>query len=172
MTRRGPLGWKGALKERWNCAGRRKPHTPRCPQLTFAFREAVFALAHIEAAWLSDRKGIRLSALRQSLEAVMRQHPQYWQSHYQGSPERLAWLREFSLRDRIRYYWAYPAVQQALARLIANLSALIPAALLSQHLPEQSRAIETEGLSPEPLALIRHRVGRVLDRYLSACKIA
>jgi D-tagatose-1,6-bisphosphate aldolase subunit GatZ/KbaZ len=138
------------------------------PQLTFTFREAVFALEHIETAWLSGRKSICLSALRKCLEKVMQKHPEHWQSPYRGNVERPAWIREFGLRDRIRYYWTQPTVQDALARLLVNLSDPIPLPLLSQYLPEQYRAIETEGLSPSPPALIRHRIGQVLNGYFSA----
>ena len=36
------------------------------PWLTFAFREAVFALAAVEQEWLGDRKGIAISRVRES----------------------------------------------------------------------------------------------------------
>jgi D-tagatose-1,6-bisphosphate aldolase subunit GatZ/KbaZ len=138
------------------------------PQLTFAFREAVFALEHIETIWLSGRKSVRLSALRRCLEEVMQNDPRHWQSHGQGDNEHLAWLREFSLRDRIRYYWTRPTVQEALSRLLSNLSSPIPYPLLNQYLPEQYRDIISRGQAPDPPALIRHRIGQVLDGYFSA----
>jgi len=51
------------------------------PWLTFAFREAVFALAAVEEEWLGDRKGIAISGVRESLEEAMLANPQYWKGY-------------------------------------------------------------------------------------------
>ncbi len=65
------------------------------PCLTFAFREAVYALAHIEDEW----PGIhQRSNLRQVMENLMDNHPRHWQSHYpQGQTEALCFLQQLQL---------------------------------------------------------------------------
>ncbi|GAH81994.1 unnamed protein product, partial [marine sediment metagenome] len=59
------------------------------PWLTFALREAVFALAHMEAEWLSSRKGVNLSNIREVLEEAMVAHPEHWHKHYHGDDDQL-----------------------------------------------------------------------------------
>ena len=74
------------------------------PELTFRFREAVFALANIEAdmaGWLLDSP----SALLDVIEARMTDNPEHWQDYYRGEPGRVRMLRRFSYSDRVRYYW-------------------------------------------------------------------
>ena len=64
------------------------------PWLTFAFREAVFALAAVEQEWLGDRKGIAISRVRESLEEAMLANPQYWKSYYRGDDAALRFARK------------------------------------------------------------------------------
>ena len=103
------------------------------PCLTFAFREAVYALTYIEDAW----PGIhQRSNLRRVMETLMDNHPRHWQSHYpRDQTEALCFLRNFSFRDRIRYYWAYPEATAAFERLMQNMRCPIPDALLRQFFP-------------------------------------
>ncbi len=54
------------------------------PALTFAFREAVFALAAVEEEWLAGQAGVVLSRLREELEAAMLQDPTHWRGYYRG----------------------------------------------------------------------------------------
>jgi D-tagatose-1,6-bisphosphate aldolase subunit GatZ/KbaZ len=140
------------------------------PCLTHAFREAVFGLAHIEWEWLSGRKGIKLSGLRETMAALMANHPEHWQSHYLGSANEQQWLRNFSFRDRIRYYWSNPEAHQALDRLTANLGKSIPFPLLSQYLPGQWAAVRAGEIPASPEALIRHRIRQALSPYIEACR--
>ncbi len=51
------------------------------PALTFALREALFSLAAIEEELVPAKA---CSGLRQVLENVMLDRPEYWQSHYHG----------------------------------------------------------------------------------------
>jgi len=72
------------------------------PALTFAFREAVFALLFMEREWLSIKKGVTLSQLNEVLERTMITHPDHWQNHYRGDEESLRFARKYSYSDRIR----------------------------------------------------------------------
>ena len=54
------------------------------PGLTFAFREAVLALAAIEQEWLAHRSEINLSGILDALEQVMKDDPRYWVKYYRG----------------------------------------------------------------------------------------
>lgn len=140
------------------------------PWLTFAFREAIFALAAIEEEWLSARLGITLSRVRESLEEAMLAHPQHWQGYYRGDEAELRFARKYSLSDRIRYYWPQPNVAAALQRLLANLTLHPPpAALLSQYMPIEAAAVCAGTISNHPTDLIRHRILQVIDYYARAC---
>ena len=140
------------------------------PWLTFAFREAVFALEAIETEVFRQRSSARLSHLRDVLDAAMVRHPEHWDAYYQGSAGEVSFKRAFSYSDRCRYYWARPEVREALATLLGNLAERpIPASLLSQYLPCSLRAVQEGRIAAEPAALIRHHVARVLDIYAAAC---
>lgn len=104
------------------------------PAATFAYREALFALAAIEDELLPEDR----SQLVDVLDHCMVEHPKYWQNHYHGDEHQRRLLRRYSLSDRCRYYWGEPEVQAAVDKLVANLRRLAPPAiLLSQYLPEQ-----------------------------------
>lgn len=140
------------------------------PGLTFALREAVFALAEIEKEWLAGKKGISLSNIRETIDAVMRENPRYWQKHYnKGSEAEIAFARRFSYSDRVRYYWPNPRIGQALDQLVWNLKTYpAPPALLSQYLPLQYRAVREQRLINDPLHLIRHKIMEVTAVYSAA----
>jgi D-tagatose-1,6-bisphosphate aldolase subunit GatZ/KbaZ len=141
------------------------------PALTFAFREAVFALSHIEEELLTGRDGMTLSGAREALDAAMLADPGYWRKYYTGDPAEQRVARAFSLSDRARYYWPTPEVQAALERLLANLRAIAPIhpALLSQYLPVQQARIRAGQLSADPDALILDKIEDVLADYACAC---
>ena len=141
------------------------------PALTFAFREAVFALSAIERELLAARPAANISRVREELEAAMLRHPRYWQPYYQGDAADLALARAFSLSDRCRYYWHEPAVQQELKQLLANLAGrTLPLGLLSQYLPLECAAVRCGGLQAEASALIDHHLRTVLKTYAAACQ--
>ncbi|HET9048625.1 MAG TPA: D-tagatose-bisphosphate aldolase, class II, non-catalytic subunit [Chiayiivirga sp.] len=137
------------------------------PAATFAFREAVFALAHIEDALLPPDARSRLIEV---LDARMQANPKYWQGHYRGDEQQLGLQRAYALSDRCRYYWGDHEVARALETLIANLRQHTPPGiLLSQYLPQQHAAVLAGTLSSDPLALIQHKIGLRLDEYARAC---
>jgi D-tagatose-1,6-bisphosphate aldolase subunit GatZ/KbaZ len=140
------------------------------PWLTFAFREAVFALEEIERQMLRGRPGARPSRLRDVLDEVMVRDPEHWSAYYSGSPDEVRLKRAFSYSDRCRYYWPQPEVQEALAGLLRNLSERpIPLVLIDELLPESSAAVRDGRLPADPVALIRHHIQRVLNLYAAAC---
>ncbi len=140
------------------------------PWLTFAFREAVFALAAIEEEWLGDNAGTTFSQVREALEAAMLANPEHWKSYYRGDEAALRFARKYSLSDRSRYYWPQTEVAAALWRLLENLTLYPPpAALLSQYLPRQSAAVQAGSLVNRPADLIRSKILEVIDNYAYAC---
>jgi D-tagatose-1,6-bisphosphate aldolase subunit GatZ/KbaZ len=140
------------------------------PALTFAYREAVFALSWIEAEWLSNRPGIKLSNLPETLVRAMQAQPAHWRNFYQGSTEEVCLALKYSYSDRSRYYWTHPDVQGALSKLYENLAAHPPPlSLVSQFMPEQYHRLRAGRLPRQPLAWVRDRIADVLQPYLRAC---
>jgi D-tagatose-1,6-bisphosphate aldolase subunit GatZ/KbaZ len=140
------------------------------PWLTFAFREAVFALAMVEEEWLGSRKDITISKIRESLESAMLANPQHWKGYYHGDDTALRLARKYSFSDRCRYYWPQPEVAGTLERLLANLRANpAPVSLLSQYLPNQSAAVRAGTIANDPIAIIHHKILEVINYYASAC---
>jgi D-tagatose-1,6-bisphosphate aldolase subunit GatZ/KbaZ len=141
------------------------------PWLTFAFREAVFALSAIEQEMLAHRKGVRISKVREALEAAMLRNPTYWRSYYHGSAEEIRHARLYSYSDRCRYYWVDTTVQQELAQLRANIdSSPLPQTLVSQYLPEQYQAIGSVHQHIQAEEMIQQHIRTVLHVYASACR--
>jgi D-tagatose-1,6-bisphosphate aldolase subunit GatZ/KbaZ len=137
------------------------------PALTFAMREALFALAEIEAALIPDIEQSRLPAV---VEDVMMQKPKDWAKHYEGTREQQALLRRFSYSDRIRYYWNEPAVIDAVAKLLRNLEKTpIPETLISAYLPEQYSRLRIALPSLRPEDLVLDRIRQALEPYVDAC---
>ncbi len=135
------------------------------PALTFALREAIFALAEIEEALCAHP-----SRIRQVIEDEMLADPTHWVNHYPGSPPIQKLFRQYSFSDRIRYYWAALPVQAAMHTLLENLGDRpLPLGMLSQFFPEEYRLIRGGDLPNQPHALLLSRVERVLDDYQAAC---
>jgi D-tagatose-1,6-bisphosphate aldolase subunit GatZ/KbaZ len=140
------------------------------PWLTFAFREAVFALSGIEREWLAQRRGVRISEVREALEAAMLRNPAYWRSYYHGSEDATRLARFYSYSDRCRYYWGDATVQRELAQLRTNLDASpAPLTLVSQFLPAQYEAIRSGELQARTEDLIQEHIRIVLRVYAAAC---
>ncbi|HSD67730.1 MAG TPA: class II D-tagatose-bisphosphate aldolase, non-catalytic subunit [Vicinamibacteria bacterium] len=143
------------------------------PELTFAFREAVFALEAMERELLETRARVPLSGVGRALEEAMRRDPRHWRPYYHPGDEETARLqRRFSLSDRCRYYWTGPEVLEALRRLFANLEGRrLPRGLVAQYLPDGVAAAE-DARPGLPGRLVRGHVRRVLGRYARACREA
>ncbi len=130
------------------------------PELTFALREALFALDAIAAERTPWHQGVRAA-----LEAAMLVRPLWWKD-YHAPTDRIG--RLFSLSDRVRYYWPEPEVDAAVQHLLAQ-SQDLPPTLVSQYLPRQYDAYRAGELALTAEALVAHRVGEVLARYAAAC---
>jgi D-tagatose-1,6-bisphosphate aldolase subunit GatZ/KbaZ len=135
------------------------------PRLTFALREAVFALAGMEEALAPEET----SHIRETLEAEMLQNPGSWQKHYGGSPQHQKFSRFYSFSDRIRYYWSSPSAQSAFSRLLRNLGDQpLPLSLMSQYLPEQYTKVRAGEIKNHPRELLLAQVMDVLADYAFA----
>ena len=138
------------------------------PALTFAMREALFALALIEnelVSWPSR------SNLVEVVERRMLSAPEYWQAYYQGDPLAQRTARRYSYSDRLRYYWADDEVDAARQTLLANLDRIgIPLPLISQFLPAQYDRIRAGGLEPVAQSLVIDRIRDALSPYANACR--
>lgn len=131
------------------------------PELTFRFREAVWALADIEA----QIKPARPSRIREVIEDLMTQSPGYWKDYYGGSDEQIAQLRTYSYSDRIRYYWTNAKVTAALDALLKNLSeAPLPETLVSQAF----MGLEFGEIPTDPSVLLEKHINRCVSRYFHA----
>jgi D-tagatose-1,6-bisphosphate aldolase subunit GatZ/KbaZ len=140
------------------------------PWLTFAFREAIFALSAIERELLEKRRGVSVSRVPEALEEAMLSNPVHWRPYYHGDEWDLHFARRYSYSDRIRYYWPDPSVQRELETLLANLSASTPPlTLLSQYLPEQYDAVRAGSIRDDPASLIDDRIRKVARIYSAAC---
>jgi D-tagatose-1,6-bisphosphate aldolase subunit GatZ/KbaZ len=98
--------------------------------------------------------------------------PQYWKGYYRGDEAALSFARKYSLSDRCRYYWPKPPVASALETLLNNLrSSPAPISLLSQFLPNQSAAVREGKMANDPVALLRSKIGEVIDEYTYAAGV-
>ncbi len=139
------------------------------PALTFAFREAVVALAQIEEEYFATKKGKTMSNILTVIENVMQENPKYWQKHYYGYEKTLHFARKYSYSDRIRYYWPFPEIDRALKKLIDNIKDNpIPLSLMSQYMPNQYWAVRNSEIMNDPVDLIYHKIGEILKDYAYA----
>lgn len=137
------------------------------PGLTFAMREALFALAGIEAELVDPSLQ---SHLVEVIEQRMLADPTYWQSYYEGEPGAQRTARRYSYSDRLRYYWPDPEIEAARQTLLANLDRTgIPMPLISQFLPDQYHRIRAGLLDADPQGLVIDKVRDALRPYAHAC---
>jgi D-tagatose-1,6-bisphosphate aldolase subunit GatZ/KbaZ len=137
------------------------------PALTFAMREALFALAAIELELVGAENG---SQLMQVVDQTMLAEPASWKPYYGGDAQEQKRLRVYSYSDRMRYYWNHPTVEAAVAALIKNLGRTnIPETMLSAYLPRQYQRVRESTLRNDAQALIVDKVRDVLRVYAAAC---
>lgn len=137
------------------------------PWLTFAYREALFALSAI-ACELGRHDG-----LRSAMEEAMLANPGYWQGHYHGTDEECRLGRAFSFSDRARYYWPDPAVQRAVDSLFASLEGVdVPLSLVSQYLPRQYDEMRETRAKRMPRDMALRAVMEVTGMYANAAGLS
>jgi D-tagatose-1,6-bisphosphate aldolase subunit GatZ/KbaZ len=139
------------------------------PWLTFAFREALFALEAIEAEILG-KDSPDLSKLSDTLDRVMVSNPKYWSSYYKGEEKEILFKRKFSFSDRSRYYWPLSELERSKEKLYGNLARhKIPLSVLSQFMPAQFSEVCEGRLSIDPIDLVYSHIRSVTGKYASAC---
>lgn len=134
------------------------------PELTFALREALYALDLIASDLLATY-GDR--SLYHELERIMLENPENWDSHYHGDESTKKMLRHYSFSDRIRYYWNQPEALQAVDSLIQALEGqVVPLPLLKQHLPA---SVHLEGQPLNVENVLVEAVIKTIREYHQAC---
>ena len=136
------------------------------PALTFAYRQAVYALDHI-AQWLQP--GRAPDSIITIMEDLMHDDPGHWKDSYSGSGNALRLELHFSYADRIRYYWPHPEAARAVSDLMDRLAqAAAPGPLIEQYFPPEviarSAALCGDAVS-WPKALVLAQVQSTLLPY-------
>ena len=138
------------------------------PALTYALRQALFALNDIEETVLTGR-GAEHSMFRATLEQVMLADDSQWRKHYHGSVQEIALKRQYSFSDRCRYYLPEKDVVLSIARLIHNIdNAEIPISVLEQFLPVQYQHLREGRIGLKARELLKDRIKDYIDDYLYA----
>lgn len=132
------------------------------PALTFAWREALYALDTIRTqnGWASG------PSLAETMEQVMLANPAHWQAHIHGTSADPRTERHFGLADRIRYYWPATRAQEAVQNLLADLDGKrMPDPMLLAHFRADEIATARAKAYPLPRALALARVQTALSPY-------
>jgi D-tagatose-1,6-bisphosphate aldolase subunit GatZ/KbaZ len=133
------------------------------PAATFALREAWWALDAIAADLDGGPRALRAAVLR-----AMHDDPVHWRDYY-SADERLDFEMQYSLSDRVRYYWTTPAVSAACEALLARFGREpLPLAALSQYRPCQYDAIRAGVLPNSAREVLVDSVADVLRDYARA----
>jgi D-tagatose-1,6-bisphosphate aldolase subunit GatZ/KbaZ len=137
------------------------------PGLTFALREALWALDSIERETVPPE---RRANLREVAIERMHAEPAYWSKYYHATGAALQSQLQYSFSDRIRYYWPDRAISEAQAILFANLRETPPPlALVSQYLPLSFAAFRHGRITLDPSELVIAHIWATLDAYHGAC---
>lgn len=137
------------------------------PGVTFALREALWGLDAIEREWIAPAQQARL---RDVALARLQADPIHWRKYYHETGNALDLQLQYSLSDRIRYYWPDPEISAAQDRLFANLRASPPPlGLVSQYLPNALAAVREGAISFDPVDLVLAHIAVTLDAYYGAC---
>jgi D-tagatose-1,6-bisphosphate aldolase subunit GatZ/KbaZ len=137
------------------------------PGVTFALREALWALDAIERETIPANKRANL---RDVTIARMHAEPDNWAKYYHGAGAALEFQLNYSFSDRIRYYWPDAEIAAAQATLFANLRERVLALpLVSQYLPIAFAAHRDGRASLDPVDLVLAHVNATLDAYYGAC---
>ena len=135
------------------------------PALTFAYREAVYALNHIARELKLNAPDVEAAA-----EALMLAEPAQWQKYYHGDADEQRLLRHYSLSDRIRYYWSKPRLAKSVQELLDVLgSREIPLGVAHQYLPLGAEACRARGEKITADNLINNPINAALAPYYAAC---
>ena len=139
------------------------------PALTYALREALFALSMIEKELIPER--YRANFI-ETVEEEMVANPKEWIKHYHGDEEQLHIKRKYSFSDRSRYYTSLPSVANAMEKLFANLDSVdIPLGMIHQYMPLQYPKVRDGILPLNARELAKDNVKILVDDYNYAVKV-
>lgn len=142
------------------------------PALTFAYREAIYALELVEKELYKTKPYVRLSNIRSTVENIMFDNPSNWEKHYHGTRCDISLSMTYSYSDRCRYYMSDPRVDKAIDILIENINnAKVPLTLISQYMPSQYQHLRNNKdskLSAE--WLIKDKIKDLINDYIYAIK--
>ncbi len=132
------------------------------PELTLAYREAVFAMAAIEDQLaLSNRSNIVAV-----IDEAMNSDDRNWRPYVPAGDQQRA-LKLFGFSDRVRYYWPHVKIGSALLQLQQNINtASVPTGIILQFASAECLA---QPYLPLSQRIIDSKVGAVVRKYLSAC---
>lgn len=131
------------------------------PELTFRFREAVWALAAIQDQ-IEPESHLNI---RDVFLERMNAQPKFWRDYYSGTGQALETLKIYSYSDRIRYYWTDQAAATALTALLSSLERhRLPETIVSQAF----MGLEFGEMPTNPATLIEHHIQRCVARYFEA----
>ncbi|MEN6623745.1 MAG: class II D-tagatose-bisphosphate aldolase, non-catalytic subunit, partial [Smithella sp.] len=141
------------------------------PALTFAYREALIGLIHIEELLADAEKIAERSDLLRTIKQVMVENPAEWEK-YLPDNEDLELAKIFSYSDRIRYYWGNPRIQAALEKLLNNLrGTTIPIPVIRQYFPLQYEHIREGRINNTPGDIIVDHIREEIIKYSDACNL-
>ena len=140
------------------------------PALTFAFREAIYALECIEKELYKTKPYVQLSNVRQVVENIMLDNPSNWEKHYHGTRADISLSMTFSYSDRCRYYMTDARVEEAIALLVRNINdAKLPLTLISQYMPVQYAHLRNDKtLTASAEWLIKDKIKDLISDYIYA----
>ena len=138
------------------------------PALTYALREALFALSMIEKELFPSEKR---SHFRSVLETVMLEDDKNWRKYYRGTEQEVQLKRRYSLSDRCRYYFQDERVQASMEKLFDNIDSVkIPQGLLRQFMPNEFIKVREGLMQCQARELVKSHVIEVVEEYNYATK--
>lgn len=139
------------------------------PALTFAVRQAMYALSYIERELIDDDS--KRAHFIETLEAEMVANPKDWVNYYKGTEKEKALARKYSYSDRSRYYICNDAVENARRKLFENLRHVeIPMGMLMQYMPFQYIRVRDGKVKLDPRELVKDSVVTIVEDYNYAVK--
>ena len=140
------------------------------PALTFAYREAIFALELIEKELYKTKPHVRLSNIRNVINNIMLDNPSNWEKHYHGTRTDITLSMDFSYSDRCRYYMTDYCVEEAVDILVNNINnTKVPLTLISQYMPSQYIHLRNnKGQALSAQWLIKDKIKDLINDYIYA----
>lgn len=139
------------------------------PALTFAVRQALFALSYMERELIED--DMQRAHFIETLEAEMMAAPKDWVNYYKGDERYNYFARKYSYSDRCRYYICNKKVEESIEKLFSNMSKVqIPMGMLMQYMPFQYIRVRDGKVKLEPRELVKDSVVTIVEEYNYAVK--